>query len=139
LKKNLIDNHLLAITIGVIYLWFGSLKYFPGFSPAEEIAKKTIDVITFGLIPSNVSVILLAIWETTIGIFLLLNIYRKQVAIIALIHITLTFTPLFLFPKELFLEIPFKLTFMGQYIFKNLVIVGGLVSIYNQTLIAKEA
>ena len=37
LKKQLLNNHILAISIGLVYLWFGGLKYFPELS--ERIKK----------------------------------------------------------------------------------------------------
>ena len=35
-------QRLLAISIGICYLWFGVLKFFPGLSPADTLAKETI-------------------------------------------------------------------------------------------------
>jgi len=52
----------LSISIGLVYLWFGGLKYFSGFSPAEQLAQDTIAVLTFDLIPPNYSILLLALW-----------------------------------------------------------------------------
>ena len=40
---------LLRISISVIFIWFGVLKFFPGASPAESLATRTIEVLTFGL------------------------------------------------------------------------------------------
>ncbi|MCF8274026.1 MAG: doxx family protein [Flavobacteriaceae bacterium] len=131
-------NHILAITIGLVYLWFGGLKFFNHLSPAEDLAKSTIDVLTLGLIPSNVSIILLAIWETLIGIFLISNIFRKQVVIIALIHLVFTFTPFIFFPNQSFNHSPLVFTLLGQYIFKNVVIIGALLTLYKQSEVVKN-
>jgi uncharacterized membrane protein YphA (DoxX/SURF4 family) len=125
------NNHILAITIGIVYLWFGILKFFPLQSPAENLAKNTIDLLTLGIIPANISIILLAIWETLIGIFLILNIKRKKVLILAFAHILLTFLPLFLFSEDSFSLTPFSFTLLGQYIFKNIIIIGALITLYN--------
>lgn len=130
MKKQLLKNHILAISIGLVYLWFGGLKFFPELSPAEDLAKNTITSLTFGVIPDNVSIILLAVWEALIGILLLLNIYRRQVIIIALIHMVFTFTPLFLFREQSFNHSYFYLTLLGQYIIKNIIIIGGLLTLY---------
>ncbi|VAW14206.1 hypothetical protein MNBD_BACTEROID03-753 [hydrothermal vent metagenome] len=99
-------------------------------SPAKGLAKDTIDSILFGFIPSNVSIILLAIMKVTIGLFLLLNIFRKKIIIIALFHIICTFTPLFLFNEASFTNSPFALTLLGQYIVKNIIIVSALLSLF---------
>ena len=42
---------LLRISLGLVFFWFGFLKFFPGLSPAEGLATGTIEVMTFGLIP----------------------------------------------------------------------------------------
>ncbi|MDH5380492.1 MAG: doxx family protein [Cyclobacteriaceae bacterium] len=117
----------LSITIGVVYLWFGSLKFFSGVSPAEELAQNTIDLLTFGLIPSNVSIILLAIWETAVGILLITNQFKKYALYAALVHMICTFTPLFLFPELSFTASMVELTLVGQYIIKNLIIIAALM------------
>ena len=44
----------LRITVGAVFLGFGVLKYFPGVSPAEGLAAKTTELLTFGLVPWRV-------------------------------------------------------------------------------------
>ena len=124
--------NLIAISIGMVYLWFGLLKFFPNVSPAEELAKSTVDQLTFGLLPSNFSFIVLAIWETIIGILLLLNLYNRVVIIAALVHIVFTFSPLFFFPELVFKEVPFSLTLVGQYIAKNIIILSALLLLFTE-------
>ena len=124
--------NLTAISIGMVYLWFGLLKFFPNVSPAEELAKSTVDQLTFGLLPSNFSFIVLAIWETIIGILLLLNLYNRVVIIAALVHIVFTFSPLFFFPELVFKEVPFSLTLVGQYIAKNIIILSALLLLFTE-------
>lgn len=119
--------NLIAVSIGIVYLWFGFLKFFPHVSPAEELAKNTIDQLTFGLIPSDISFYILAFWETTVGILLIAGIFRKFTIIVALVHMVFTFTPLVLFPEISFSDVPFSFTIIGQYIIKNIVIVSALL------------
>ena len=83
---------LIAISIGIVYLWFGILKFFPNLSPAEDLAINTIHYLTFGIIPSNVSIILLALLETAIGLLLICRVCRKLVIYVALGHMLLTYT-----------------------------------------------
>ena len=130
LKHQISNNHILALSIGIVYLWFGTLKYFPNISPSGDLAKNTINALTINLIPSNVSIILLAIWESLIGVLLIVNIYRRTVILIALVHMALTFSPLFLFTDQVFSNLPFHLTLLGQYIFKNLIIIAVLLTLY---------
>ncbi len=128
-KKKVLDNHILAVSIGLIYIWFGALKFFPELSPAEIVAKDTIDFLTFGLIPDHISILLLAGSEIALGLLLVMNIYRRQVALLALCHMVGTFAPLFLFPERSFLS-PFCFTLLGQYIAKNIIIVSALLTLY---------
>ena len=131
LLKNLPDKkRLLAISIGICYFWFGALKFFPGLSPADMLAKQTIDLLTFGLIPSKTSIVLLAIWEVAIGIGLIFNIKIEKVIVLTLIHMVCTFIPLILFPELSFNQAPFTLTLIGQYIMKNLIIITALLILY---------
>lgn len=117
---------ILRISIGIIYLWFGALKFFPGVSPAEELAKETIHRLTFRLISPDLSLLLLALWETAIGVLLILGLYPRVVVRIVLVHMVCTFAPLFLLPGISFTSAPFALTLVGQYIIKNIVIISAL-------------
>ena len=130
MKKQISLVYILAISIGVIYLWFGVLKFFPNASPAEELAKNTIDILTFHIIPSNSSIILLATWETLVGLFLILNIWRRTTVVIAIIHIIFTFSPIFILTEQVFSNTPFQLSLVGQYILKNLIIIVCLLLLY---------
>lgn len=116
----------LRISIGIIYVWFGMLKFFPGVSPAEDLAKETIHLLTFGWIGSDLSLLLLAIWETLAGILLIAGIQTRWTLRIVLLHMACTFTPLFLLPNLSFTWLPLALTLVGQYIIKNIVIVSAL-------------
>lgn len=123
-------NSLLTFSIGIIYLWFGILKFIPHHSPAESLAQDTIHVLTFGLISAEVSIKILAAWESIVGILLVLNLFKNVTIPFAILHIVLTFSPLFLFPERVFEGIPFSLTILGQYIAKNIVILSVLIFVY---------
>ena len=127
------NSTILSGTIGLVYVWFGSLKFFPGTSPAEELARNTIDQLTFGFITNQTAVTLLAILEVGIGLLLLSGLFRKQVVILALAHMVFTFTPLLFFPNDSFSQPPLVPTLLGQYIGKNIIIIGALI-----TMIRKE-
>lgn len=117
---------LLRWTIGLCYLWFGMLKFFPGLSPAEGLAQDTIRALTFGLIPDSLSIILLAIWEVGVGIMLFSGLFLRFGVKAAILHMILTFTPLLFFPDMAFTAAPYAFTIVGQYIVKNLVFLVGL-------------
>ncbi len=123
-------NQTLGITIGIVYLWFGTLKFFPGMSPAEGLAIQTIEALTFNFIPSQTAIILLAIWEVLVGALLVLNVARRLVLPVTLLHMVLTFVPLFLFVDLSFTQPPYAFTLLGQYIFKNIIIIGALYTLH---------
>lgn len=127
------QNSLLKASIGIVYFWFGGLKFFPELSPAEGLAVDTINQLTLGMIPAHIEIILLALLEVSIGILFLLNIHPKKVAIVALVHLVCTFTPLFFFNEISFNGSPIFLTLVGQYIIKNLIIVAALLTIVKQS------
>ena len=120
-------NCLPCIGIGIVYLWFGALKFFPGVSPAETIALDTISELSFGLITPDLSIILLAVWETAIGVLLITGIFNRTALYLAVIHMVLKFTPFLFFPELTFTDAPFGLTLLGQYIVKNIVFLAILV------------
>jgi len=43
---------LLLLSVGIVFFWFGILKFFPGLSPAQDLAIRTIDLLSFGLVPA---------------------------------------------------------------------------------------
>jgi len=131
---------LLRWSVGLVFLWFGILKFFPGMSPAQELATKTISLLTFGRVPPSTSIWILAAWETLIGVGLLFNLFMRGTLLLLFLQMLGAITPLFLFPGEAFTRIPYAPTLEGQYIIKNLVLIsagivlgatvrgGGLVS-----------
>ena len=119
---------LLRMGMGIVFLWFGALKFFPNLSPATDLAVRTIDVLTFGLIPANASLILLATVETAIGLGFLTGRYMRLTLGLLVFQMAGALTPLALFPGEAFMYFPYAPTLEGQYIIKNLVLIGaGLV------------
>lgn len=131
-------NRFITIAIGVVYFWFGALKFVPNLSPAEDLAKNTIHQLTFGFIPDDISIILLAIWEVGLGILLIFGLFRRQAVILGLVHMVCTFTPLIFFPNDAFGEVPLSLTLVGQYIMKNLIIIAVLVSLYERKMVSEK-
>lgn len=118
----------LRFEMGVVFLWFGALKFFPGLSPATDLAVRTIDALTLGLMPANLSLILLASLETAIGLGFLTGKYMRLTLGLLIFQMAGTLTPLALFPGEAFTQFPIAPTLEGQYIIKNLVLIGaGLV------------
>jgi len=113
----------LRISLGVVFLWFGALKFFPGLSPAEDLALQTIERLTFGYIAGDFARWILASWESLIGLFLLLGIWMRLTLFLLFTQMIGTILPVVFFPQQVFVHFPLVPTLEGQYIIKNLVIV----------------
>lgn len=119
---------LLRIGLGIVFLWFGALKFVPGLSPAQELATRTISVLTLGVVPPTVSLPLLALWECLIGAGLIAGRWTRATLLLLWAQMAGTIAPLALFPQEAFTWVPVAPTLEGQYIIKNLVLIcAGLV------------
>jgi uncharacterized membrane protein YphA (DoxX/SURF4 family) len=120
---------LLRVSLGIIFLWFGALKFLPAYSPAEELAGVTIAKLTFGLVDPKTAVGLLAVWETAIGLALVLGVHLRLALGLLFLQMAGTLTPLALFPALTFTRFPFAPTMEGQYILKNLVLISAAIVI----------
>jgi len=114
---------LLRLSLGIVFLWFGALKFFPKLSPAQELAGRTIAVLTGGLVRPEVALPVLAGWECLIGIGLLAGRGLRTVLLLLYLQMLGTLTPIVIFPHEVFIHIPYAPTLEGQYIIKNLVLI----------------
>ena len=113
----------LRVSLGLVFLWFGVLKFFPGLSPAQDLAARTIGALTFGLVPSDVGIPVLAAWECAIGLGLITGAWMRATLLLLFVQMLGTVAPLLLFPGETFLRVPYAPTLEGQYILKNVVLV----------------
>ncbi len=113
----------LRISLGIVFFWFGVLKFFPGLSPADQLASRTISALTLGIMPADVALLVLAVWECAIGLGLILGVFLRLTLLLLFLQMLGTFTPLLLFPDETFTRFPYAPTLEGQYIVKNLVLI----------------
>jgi uncharacterized membrane protein YphA (DoxX/SURF4 family) len=111
------------LSLGGIFVWFGVLKFFPDVSPAEALATRTLAILTLGYLPPYLSMLFLALWETTIGLGVLLGVCPYGVLALLFLHMLGTFTPLVLFPHDVFARLSYAPTFEAQSILKNLVLI----------------
>lgn len=114
---------LLRISLGVVFLWFGALKFFPGSSPAESLAGSTMATLSFGLLTPGAALVILAIWESLIGIGLVTGRALRVTLLLLWAQMLGTVTLLVLSPDLCFTVVPVAPTLEGQYIIKNLVLV----------------
>jgi uncharacterized membrane protein YkgB len=120
---------LLRISIGIVFFWFGILKFVPGLSPADELATRTIHTLTFGLVTADISRPLLAAWEVLIGVGFISGRFMRIILPLLFLQMIGTVTPLFLFPTETFTHFPIVPTLEGQYIIKNIIIVSAAIAV----------
>lgn len=123
----------LRISMGLVILGFGVLKYFPGVSPAQDLVLATTGVLTFGLVPAvvpnNVVMVLLATVECLIGLSLItgrglrMSIYLTALWIIGIL------SPLIVLPGRLFSGPDHAPTLEGQYVLKDLVFLAAVMVI----------
>jgi ABC-type uncharacterized transport system permease subunit len=76
-----------------------------------------------------VSLPLLAAWESAIGLGLLSGRLLRTTLLLLFVQMPGTLMPLLLFPEETFTRVPLAPTLEGQYIIKNLVLVGAALVI----------
>ncbi len=119
----------LRLALGLVFVWFGALKFIPGLSPAQGLAARTIELLTFGLIAPPISVWILAGWECLIGLGLITGRFIRVTIFLLLVQMAGTLTPLVLFPVETWQVFPIAPTMEGQYIIKNMVLVGAALVI----------
>ncbi len=115
---------ILRVGLGVIFLWFGALKLVPGLSPAEDLVRSTIFFV-----PPHLAQPVLALWEMAIGLGLLLGRYLRLTLLLLFAQMAGTALPLVLLPDAVWTQFPYGLTLEGQYIVKNMVVIGAAIVI----------
>ncbi|MBC7772064.1 MAG: DoxX family membrane protein [Pyrinomonadaceae bacterium] len=119
---------LLRLSIGIVFVWFGVVKFVPGLSPADGIATRTFEILSFGMIEPPAARVILATWEVAIGLGLLSGIWMRLTLVLMGLQLVGAMTPLILLPDETWKVIPVVLTIEGQYIVKDAIILAaGLV------------
>ena len=97
------NSHIyLRAIIGLVYILYGGLKFSPSHSPAEQLAVNTIEKLTFGLLSGIPAQFLLAMMETTLGLYLVFGCRLRWAVYAAIGHMMGTFLPIFFFPGVFF-------------------------------------
>lgn len=118
---NRISIPVLRISLGIIFIWFGALKPL-GNSPANDVITKTI----YWFDP-DIFIPILGVWEMAIGLCLLVPAFTRVGLFLLALQMPGTFLPLILLPEVCFVNFPFDLTLEGQYIVKNLALIGAAI------------
>jgi putative oxidoreductase len=119
---------LLRVSVGLVILAFGVLKFFPGVSPAEGLTIKTTDALSFGLVPGHIAIVIVATLETIIGLLLISGRFLRLAIYLLAGQLIGVLAPLVLFTGRLFAGPHNAPTLEGQYVIKDLIVVAaGLV------------
>ncbi|WP_022835749.1 hypothetical protein [Salisaeta longa] len=114
-------RRVLRYALAVVFIWFGLLKPL-GMSPAEELVKNTVYFL-----PPDIFFPILGWWEVAIGLGLLYRPMNRLALFLLFLQIPGTMLPLVLLPDVCFTSVPFGLTMEGQYIIKNIVLIGAAI------------
>jgi uncharacterized membrane protein YkgB len=114
---------LLRISLGVVFIWFGALK-FGNATPVAELVAATVPFL-----PADVFVPALGAFEVLLGAALLLGRWLGAVVLVMTAHLAGTFLVLVTQPQIAFEGgNPLHLTMTGEFVVKNIVLISaGLV------------
>ena len=128
---------LLRISLGLVFLGFGLLKFFPGLSPAQELAGRTVEILTLGLVPEQLAVLMVATLESTIGFLLVTGRWLRLGIALLIVAMAGILSPLVLLPDELFRGRIYAPTLEGQYVIKDVVLLSAAFVIAARALGAR--
>ena len=80
---------ILRISLGIVFLWFGLLKFFKGLSPAEDLVRNTVYFFD-----PDVFIPILAAWESLIGIGLITGKFLRLTILLLFLQMPGTALPL---------------------------------------------
>jgi uncharacterized membrane protein YkgB len=125
----------LRVALGVVFLTFAGFKYVAGASPAEDIAVATIDKLTLGIVSGDAALLMVAVTETVIGLTLITGKFLKVGLLVLAGAMVGIMSPLVLFPDQMWAEN--GPTLLGQYVFKDIVLVTGAMVVAAHALGAR--
>jgi uncharacterized membrane protein YphA (DoxX/SURF4 family) len=114
---------ILRVTMGIVFVWFGALKLFPGLSPAEPLIRDSISFL-----PMDYFLPVLAIWEMVIGLGFLSGKFMRVTLVLLFLQMGGAMSPMILRPDLMWETFPYGWTLEGQYVFKDIILISvGLV------------
>lgn len=107
----------LRLSLGTVYVWFGSLKA-AGCTPVASLVRDAVPVATPAwFVPA------LGILEITVGLWFLYGRHLEWLLPLFTAHMLGTFSVLVFLPKDAFQQAnPLQLTMTGEFVVKNLVL-----------------
>ncbi len=105
------------------FLAFGLLKFFPGLSQIEDLATRTTEALSFGLVSGREAMVVIATLECLIGLSFITGRFLRVGGWLLGAQMLGAMSPLVLFPGELFPGSLHAPTLAAQYIIKDVVLV----------------
>ncbi|GLY44473.1 hypothetical protein Amsp01_104960 [Amycolatopsis sp. NBRC 101858] len=122
---------LLRINMGLVFLGFGVLKFFPGVSPAENLVAATSRELTWGVVPAlvpfSVALAGTAALECVIGLSLVTGWLFHRVRYLLALELAGILSPVVLLPGRLFSGPGHAPTLEGQYVLKDIVLLAAAI------------
>ncbi len=113
---------LLRISLGLVYVWFGALKLFPGASPASDLIRQS-----FEFMPTSLFIPAIGVLEVLIGLGFLAGVFLRVVILLMFFQMIGALSPIVLEPGAVWQGFPFVLTMEGQYMVKNVVLISAAI------------
>ena len=117
---------LLRIAVGVVFIWFGSLKILD-MSPVMKMLASS-----FSFLAAPPGLILLGIFEVILGVGLLVPATARLAAALTVLHLIGTFSLFLIAPSVLFHPSFPIVTFEGEFVVKNIVLITALLAIFTR-------
>lgn len=118
---------MLRLALGIVYVWFGLLKFFPHRSPVESLLVRTMEKLSGERVQPQVSRPAIAALECVIGMGLLSGRLFRPTLVLLGLQLAGAMSPLVILRREMFRSrgVP---TLAGQYVIKDIVLAAaGLV------------
>ncbi len=109
---------LLRVAIGIVYIWFGALKLAQGVSPIEGFIREAMPFL-----PGDIFMPFLAVWEMVIGLGFIVWRFPRVTLALMLMQMGGAMSPLILRPDLVWQTFPYQWTLVGQYIFKDIILI----------------
>ncbi|MBK8022449.1 MAG: DoxX family membrane protein [Chloroflexi bacterium] len=117
----------LRIAFGILFLWLGILKVFPGVSPAEPLMRASMPAFLPAFLPIDAFIRFAAVWEVIVGIGFLTNRFPRLTLFMTFCTMAITLSIFWMAPGMIWKSFPFLLSFEGTYVVKDLVIAASAV------------
>ena len=123
----------LRLSLGGVFLWFGILKVIgasPVFDMVTGMFPLTPPWFQAALVSPERFFLVLGVWEIAVGVGLIVNRFLRITLLLLWIQMAATFAALYLAPELFFADGSFfHLTFAGEFVVKNIVLVAAGVAI----------